>query len=230
MQEKFESAADRVVTVLAFALGSFHLLNVSGVIALSTRDIRITHLLVMLAMLFLSRPAFAALEGRFADQILRLLLAAGAVATSLCILARWQDIAMSGGETEALDAWVDVGILLLVLEAARRGVGLMLACICAAFFTYPFYSSYLPGVLHGRGYSLERMAEFLTTTSQGVYGVPLGVWATYIVLFAIYGAFLSEFGAGDFFFRLARRLTRGMRAAGAIEAVVSTGGGSLCRR
>ncbi|MGI9425444.1 MAG: TRAP transporter permease, partial [Hyphomicrobiaceae bacterium] len=108
----------------------------------------------------------------------------------------------------------------LVLEAARRGVGLVLAVICLIFFTYPFYSMHLPGVLEGRGYSLVRMSEFLTTTSQGVYGIPLGVSATYIILFAIYGAFLSEFGAGDFFFKLASRLTANMRAAGAKTAVI----------
>jgi TRAP transporter 4TM/12TM fusion protein len=119
-----------------------------------------------------------------------------------------------------MDAYVGIVILLLVLEAARRSVGLILALICLVFFTYPFFSPYLPGVFHSRGYSLMRMSEFLTTTSQGIYGIPIGVSATYIVLFTIYGSFLSEFGAGDFFFKLSNRLTRGMRAAGAKTAVI----------
>ena len=50
--------------------------------------------------------------------------------------------------------------------------------------------------------------------------VPIGVSSSYIILFAIYGAFLSEFGAGEFFFKLAQRLTQGMRAAGAKTAVI----------
>ena len=112
---------------------------------------------------------------------------------------------MSGGETEMLDAWVGFLLILLVLEAARRGVGSVLALICLIFFTYPFYCEYLPGVLYSRGYSFTRMSEFLTTTSEGIYGIPLGVSSTYIILFAIYGAFLSEFGAGDFFFKLATK-------------------------
>ncbi|NNF72944.1 MAG: TRAP transporter fused permease subunit, partial [Rhodobacteraceae bacterium] len=111
-------------------------------------------------------------------------------------------------------------LIFLVLEAARRGVGLVLAIICTVFFTYPFYAPYLPGALQSRGYSFTRMTEFLTTTSEGVFGIPLGVSATYIILFSIYGAFLSAFGAGDFFFQLASRLTRGMRAAGAKTAVI----------
>ncbi len=220
MAEKFDNGLDWTVSILAFGIGAFHLLNVSGIIVLSTADIRIVHLMTMLAMLFLTRPTLKRLDGNLPDRLFSLVLVAASVASGIYLLSRWQDIAMSGGETEALDAWVGIVLLALVLEGARRGVGAALAIICLVFFTYPFYSAWLPGVLQGRGYSLTRMSEFLTTTSQGVYGIPLGVSSTYIILFAIFGAFLSEFGAGDFFFRLASRLTRNMRAAGAKTAVI----------
>ncbi|MDB4511913.1 TRAP transporter fused permease subunit, partial [Arenicella sp.] len=78
----------------------------------------------------------------------------------------------------------------------------------------------LPGVLHGRGVSANRVANFLTTTSEGIYGIPLGVAATYIIIFSLYGAFLNQFGAGDFFFKLASGVTQGMRAASAKTAVI----------
>lgn len=208
------------IAIVAFMVGAFHLLNVSGLVVLSTRDIRIFHLMMMLILLFLTKPTLKRLSNSRLDKIVGLLLAGLSVASSLFILSRWKDIAMSGGDTDQLDAWVGFLLLLLVLEAARRGVGLALAIICLVFFTYPFYSEWLPGVLYSRGYSVQRIAELLTTTSQGVYGIPLGVSATYIILFSIYGAFLSTFGAGDFFFRLANRLTHGMRAAGAKTAVI----------
>lgn len=220
MKKKIDKALDWAVAMIAFSIGAFHLLNVSGIIALSTRDIRIFHLLMMLALLFLTKPTLKRWQGNSFDRIVSLVLVAASVASSLYILSRWQDIAFSGGETVAMDAWVGIVLLALVLEAARRGVGLFLALICLMFFTYPFYSSYLPGVFNSRGYSLERMSEFLTTTSEGIFGIPLGVSATYIILFTIYGAFLSEFGAGDFFFKVASRLTRNMRAAGAKTAVI----------
>lgn len=208
------------VTGIAFVIGLFHLLNVSGLFVLSTRDIRVFHLLMMLALLFLSRPTLKRLSHSLADRYLRLGLTGTSTAACLYILSRWKEIAFSGGATVPMDAWVGAVLILLVLEAARRGVGLVLAIICVVFFTYPFYSEYLPGVLQSRGYSFTRMAEFLTTTSQGIFGIPLGVSATYIILFSIYGAFLSNFGAGDFFFKLANRLTRGVRAAGAKTAVI----------
>jgi len=211
---------ERGAILVAFIIGSFHLLNVSGLFVLSTRDIRIFHLMMMLVLLFLTRATLDRLQDSFADKLFRIGLIIVSTASCLYMMSRWKDIAMSGGETVPMDMWVGVVLLVLVLEAARRGVGLVLAIICLIFFTYPFYSSYLPGVLYGRGYSLTRISEFLTTTSQGVFGIPLGVSATYIVLFSIYGAFLSNFGAGDFFFKLASRLTRGMLAAGAKTAVI----------
>lgn len=211
---------ERSVAVVAFTIGIFHLLNVSGVFVLSTRDIRIFHLMMMLTLLFLMRASWKNLENSVVDKFVRIALVTISVGSCAYLMSRWKDIALSGGETVPLDIWVGIVVLFLVLEAARRGVGLVLAIICLIFFTYPFYSSYLPGVLYGRGYSLFRMSEFLTNTGQGIFGIPLGVSATYIILFSIYGSFLSAFGAGDFFFKVATRLTYGMRAAGAKTAVI----------
>ena len=208
------------ILIVAFVVGLFHLMNVAGLLVLSTRDIRVFHLMMMLVLLFLTNPTLQRFENTLLDKIARLGLVFLSCATSLYIMSRWKDIAMSGGETEALDAWVGLLLIILVLEGARRGVGLVLSLICLAFFTYPFYSEFLPGALSSRGYSVTRMSELLTTTSQGVYGIPLGVSATYIILFSIYGSFLSIFGAGDFFFRFANRLTRNTRAAGAKTAVI----------
>ena len=220
MNTLIDKLFERGVAIVAFVIGSFHLLNVSGLIVLSTRDIRIFHLMMMLVLLFMTRATLKRLEASTADKLLRVALIAVSVASCIYLMTRWKDIAFSGGATVPMDAWVGIIVLFLVLEAARRGVGLVLAIICLIFFTYPFYSPYLPGVFYGRGYSLTRMSEFLTTTSQGVFGIPIGVSATYIILFSIYGSFLSVFGAGDFFFKMATRLTNGMRAAGAKTAVI----------
>jgi TRAP transporter 4TM/12TM fusion protein len=215
-----KKTSTNIVNFVAFSIGLFHLLNVSGILVLSTRDIRIFHLLMMLTLLFLTKPTSAKLKDSLIDRVLSVILIGLSIGSCGFILSRWKDIAMSGGDTDQVDAIVGIVLILLVLEAARRGVGLVLALICFFFFTYPFYSEYLPGVLGSRGYSLTRISELLTTTSQGIFGIPLGVSSTYIILFSIYGAFLSEFGAGDFFFKLANRLTKGMRAAGAKTAVI----------
>jgi len=208
------------IPVLAFTVGLFHLCNVSGLLVLSTRDVRIFHLTVMLCLLFFTSASFKTLANNTFDQALRVCLVLLSIGSGTYIALRWKEIAFSGGETVPLDSWVGLLLIGLILEAARRGVGLVLSCICLVFFTYPFFSELLPGVLYSRGYSIVRMSEFLTTTSQGIFGIPLGVSATYIILFSIYGAFLSQFGAGNFFFKLANRLTKNMLAAGAKTAVI----------
>jgi TRAP transporter 4TM/12TM fusion protein len=191
----------------ALLVGIFHLLIVGGVLLLSTMEIRIIHLALMMVILF-------------AGQTKGIIPALAAVGVSVYFLTRWQPIALSGGDTNSYDLYAGVILLLLVLEAARRSIGLVLAVITSAFLVYPFVSPFLPGILEGRGVSANRVANFLTTTTEGVYGIPLGVAATYIIIFSLFGAFLNQFGAGDFFFRIASKVTSGMRAASAKTAVI----------
>jgi TRAP-type uncharacterized transport system fused permease subunit len=108
-------------TLMAFVIGAFHLLNVSGLFLLSTRDIRIFHLMMMLALLFMTRATLKRLEHSLADKIFRVGLIALSTGACLYVMSRWKDIAQSGGETLAMGAWVGVVILFLVFEAARRG-------------------------------------------------------------------------------------------------------------
>ena len=209
-----------LLTVAAFGLGLFHLLVVSGFVQMSTLPMRIIHVALAFSLLFAIKPFSARAEGTRFDLILKLVLIAATLAASWWMMTRWQAIAFSGGMTEPGDFWAGLVILIVVFEAARRGIGLILACIALAFFSYAFVSPWLPGVLEGRGYSLERMVLFLTTDTAGVYGIPVGVAATYIIVFTIFGALLSNFGAGEFFFEVSSRATRGMRAASAKSAVL----------
>jgi TRAP transporter 4TM/12TM fusion protein len=196
-----------VIGTTALIVGVFHLLIVAGVLVLSTMEIRIIHLALMMVILFAGQP----------KGVIPAILA---VAVSIYSLTRWQDIALSGGDTNSLDLYAGVIMLLLVLEAARRGIGNVLAAITSVFLVYPFVSPYLPGMFAGRGVSPNRVVNFLTTTTEGIYGIPLGVAATYIIIFSLFGAFLNQFGAGDFFFRIASKVTSGMRAASAKTAVL----------
>lgn len=208
------------ILVAAFCLGLFHLAAVSGVISISTMPLRLVHVAMAFSLLFALKPSSKRLAGTKTDLALTGVLILAILGASLWLISRWKSIAFSGGLTTDGDYYAGLVILILVFEAARRGIGLILAIITLVFFCYPFISPYLPGILNGRGYSLERMVLFLTTDTQGVYGIPIGVAATYIIVFTIFGAMLSRFGAGDFFFEISIRLTRGLRAASAKSAVL----------
>ncbi|MFV2033858.1 MAG: TRAP transporter permease [Halocynthiibacter sp.] len=209
-----------MILTVAFGLGTFHLLVVSGVLLVSTMPVRLTHVMLAFALLFARKPISAGLRGTRLNMVVSALLIIAVVGASLWLIFRWKSIAFSGGLTESGDFYAGAILIVLVFEAARRGIGLILALITFVFFSYPFVSPYLPGLLNSRGYSFERMVLFLTTDTQGVYGIPIGVSATYIIVFTIFGALLSRFGAGDFFFQISTRATHGLRAAGAKSAVL----------
>lgn len=212
--------SENLLYLIALIFGVYHLLVVSGLFAVSTMQTRLIHLMLALTLLFALKPVNPSLAGSRFNQVVSLGLTFAVIAASLWLLTRWKEIAFSGGLTEPGDFYAGLVIVIVVFEAARRGIGLILAGIALAFFAYPFVSTYLPGLLNSRGYGLERMVIFLTTDTQGVYGIPIGVASTYIIVFTIFGALLSKFGAGDFFFALSIRLTAGLRAASAKSAVI----------
>lgn len=118
-------------------------------------------------------------------------------------------------EPSSLDLLMGAGCLLLVLEATRRTVGPILPGICLAFLAYAYYGGYLPvdSVVGHRGYGVERIVVQLYMGTEGLFGVPLDVAATYIVLFTIYGAVLEYSGAGAFFVNISFAAFRRSAAA-----------------
>ena len=216
----FQSINKYALAVVALAFGVFHLAVISGLFSISTMSMRLIHLSFALSLLFALKPVSKKLAATRFNTWLSSILIVSTLVAGYWLLIRWKPIAFSGGLVESTDFYAGIVMLVLVFEAARRGVGLVLALITLLFFIYPFVSSYLPGVLNSRGYGFERIVTFLTTNTQGIYGIPVGVAATYIIVFTIFGALLSGFGAGDFFFKVSMRFTRGLRAASAKSAVI----------
>jgi TRAP-type uncharacterized transport system fused permease subunit len=128
-------------------------------------------------------------------------LAAVAVAALVYPLLVFDDFARRVVRPTGLDVVLGVVAVLLVLEATRRTVGWVLPAICLAFVAYAFLGDLLPfgWELGHKGYDLERLVGQTYMGIEGIFGVPLDVAATYIVLFTIYGAVLEYSGAGRFF-------------------------------
>jgi TRAP transporter 4TM/12TM fusion protein len=112
--------------------------------------------------------------------------------------------------------------ILLVLEATRRTIGASLPIVALAFLAYGLAGPWLPGVLHHRGLTLEITIDQTWFTTEGVFGVPLGVAASYVILFIIFGAFLEKSGAGQFFMNFANALAGGARGGPGKVSVVSS--------
>jgi TRAP transporter 4TM/12TM fusion protein len=118
-----------------------------------------------------------------------------------------------------------IGILfvLTLLEAARRSIGLAMPITAIFFIIYAYIGPSLPGLLRHAGFNTETITDQLYMTTEGIFGIPLGVSATYVILFVIFGVFLEKSGTGQFFMELAAATT-GKAAGGPGKiAVVSSG-------
>ncbi|WP_371500923.1 TRAP transporter fused permease subunit [Kitasatospora sp. NBC_00374] len=147
--------------------------------------------------------------------VLDWLLAALAVAVCLYPLVDFDGFLERRQLPTTADTVAGAVLLLLILEACRRTTGWVLPAFCGAFLLYAYYGGLLPyewSLAHG-GFDADAIVANLFMGTDGFYGVPLGVAATYIVLFTIYGAVLELSGAGGFFIDLSFAAFRGSRSA-----------------
>jgi TRAP transporter 4TM/12TM fusion protein len=120
------------------------------------------------------------------------------------------------------DLVVGTLVVLLVLEATRRTLGPALPVLCLAFIGYGLLGPWMPGPLRHRGLSYEILIDQTAFTTEGLFGIPLGVAASYVILFIIFGAFLEKSGAGQFFMHLANAVAGAQRGGPGKVSVVSS--------
>ncbi len=135
-----------------------------------------------------------------------------------------QSLGNRAGSESQMDVVMAVLGMLLVLEAARRSVGLALPILASLFLAYSFLGPYLPSWLFAhRGYGLARVTSQTFLHSQGVFGIALAVMFKYVFLFILFGALLEATGTTSAIIRFTRRLFAGSRGGAAKVAVVSSG-------
>jgi TRAP transporter 4TM/12TM fusion protein len=121
-----------------------------------------------------------------------------------------------------MDKLVGVVAIALVLEATRRTIGASLPIVALCFIVYGLAGPWLPGALGHRGLTFDITIDQTYFTTEGIFGVPLGVAATYVILFIIFGAFLEKSGAGQFFMNFANAIAGGARGGPGKVSVVSS--------
>lgn len=107
--------------------------------------------------------------------------------------------ALRGGVALPRDYYFGAVAILLVLEACRRVAGKGLLILAVVFLLYAWLGRYVPGVLSHRGYSIQRIIYQMYLTTEGIYGLPIGIAATYLVLFIVFSSFLEKSGLGTLF-------------------------------
>ncbi|MES0446415.1 MAG: TRAP transporter permease [Desulfobacterales bacterium] len=122
-----------------------------------------------------------------------------------------------------LDLIVSVVGLIMLLEATRRALGPPLMVVCAVFITYTFFGPYMPDVIAHKGASLVKGMSHYWLSTEGVFGVAVGVSTSMVFMFVLFGALLETAGAGNYFIRVAFAGLGHMRGGPAKAAVVSSG-------
>jgi TRAP transporter 4TM/12TM fusion protein len=121
-----------------------------------------------------------------------------------------------------IDLVVGTTVVVLVLEATRRTLGLALPLLALGFIVYALVGPWLPGPLYHKGLTYEILIDQTFFTSEGLFGIPLGVAASYVILFIIFGAFLEKSGAGQFFMNFANAIAGAQRGGPGKVSVVSS--------
>ncbi|MDB4444005.1 TRAP transporter permease [bacterium] len=127
------------------------------------------------------------------------------------------------GETLLRDVALGWLMVFLLLEASRRLVGPVFSGIVFIAALYPLVCNYLPGFLHGRGYSFGHIGEYLFLSGDGMFGVPLAISSTVIIMFLFFAQFVFASGAGQLLNDFASALMGHVRGGPAKAAVVASG-------
>ncbi|MGF1877224.1 TRAP transporter permease [Photobacterium frigidiphilum] len=175
--------------------------------------------------IFLAFTAYPALKNSPRDHIPVvdwILALAGSFAAGY-IYIFYTSLAERSGAPTQIDIVVAVMGMILLLEATRRALGPPLMVVAAVFLLYTFGGPHMPDVIAHKGASLNKAMSHLWLTTEGVFGVALGVSTSFVFLFVLFGAMLERAGAGAYFIKVAFSLLGHMRGGPAKAAVVASG-------
>ncbi len=211
----------KIVTALAIAFSVFQLYTaIFGVLdAQLQRAVHLGFGLCLVFLLYPTRKSWSRHKLHPLDLVLAIL---GAAAPAYIVIA-YQSLVLRSGLVSGTDLVIGTAGIVLVIEAARRVVGIPMVCVVLAFLLYAFVGPYMPGVLAHRGLTLSQLVGHLYFTTEGVFGIPLGVSSTFIFLFILFGAYLESTGLGKFFIDLANSIAGWASGGPAKVAVLSSG-------
>ena len=209
-----------VISPLPFILARY----VPFQVVFNNTEIRAIHLAFALLLVAFAFPLFPR-ASRTAIPWYDLILGVLGVAVCLYLVVFADSIARRSGLPTTADLVVSTAGLLLVAVAVYRALGLPLLIVCSVFLCYVFFgsSTFFPDAIRWAGASYSKAMWHFWMQTEGVFGVALGVSATLIFLFVLFGAILEKAGAGNFFIKIAFALLGHLRGGPAKAAVVASG-------
>ena len=224
-------AVAKLIVLLSVGLCLFQL-YAAGIQPLSLFYQRTIHLALIMMIAFLMFPVFGRHKERgVVGGLIDAAFFVAAIVSGFYITIYLDEIFARAGFWSQTDIWIGILAVITLLEASRRVVGLGITIIGLVFILYalagprgtlPWLGEFMPGILSHRGYNIERLVAQLYLGQEGIFGLPLGVAATYVFIFVLFGAVLEVTGAGKFFIDLAYAATGRKRGGPAKAAVVAS--------
>ena len=210
----------KVIWILLFCFTVFQLYySIRG--GIDAQIARSIHLAFGLTAVFFLYPTSSKMD-KYSLHPLDCILGLLAGACCLYVVIFFKDIVMRQGLINGVDMVVGGIAILLVLEAARRVIGLPMVIISIAFIIYALVGRSIPGALGHRGVNLSGLVQHLFYTTEGIMGLPIQVSSTFIFMFLLFGAYLEKTGMGEFFIDLANSISGSSPGGPAKVAVISS--------
>jgi TRAP transporter 4TM/12TM fusion protein len=222
VQRRLGGRALAILTALALAFSSYQLV-VAAFHPLSSLVTRSLHVGFLLSITFLLYPAF-----RHGARLSRVAPLDWLLAGGVFLLSTYQwifegELIQRAGDPTTTDLLVGTAMIILVFEAARRILGLALPIVCGLFLLYGLLGQYLPEAVAHRGFAFAQIVDQLAFGTEGIYGIPTLVSATYIFLFILFGTFLEHAGMINLFNSIALGFVGHSKGGPAKVAVISSG-------
>jgi TRAP transporter 4TM/12TM fusion protein len=212
-----------LISFIAMFMSIFHLYTGTFGLLIALRQ-RSLHLLLGLVLIYFLYPSFKNGNSEKVKSIhkLDILLIILSILATGYMFIYYPDIMRRPSLPITSDLIAGGLCILLILEAARRTVGITLPIVASIFLLYAYFGNYFPGFLYHRGFSLKRIIDHMYMGTEGIFGIPIGVSASFVYLFILFGAFLGKCGLSEVFIKLASALAGKSAGGPAKVAVISS--------
>ena len=211
----------KLISAIAITFSLFQLYTaVFGVLdAMIQRSIHVSFGFCLIFLLYPSRKSWSRHKFHPFDVALAVLGAS----VPMYIVVNYQELVLRAGRVTTLDFIVGLIAIALILEATRRVVGWPMVIIATLFLIYALVGRHIPGQLAHRGVRFTSLVQHQFYTTEGIFGIPIGVSSTFIFLFILFSAYLEKTGMGEFFIDLANAVAGWASGGPAKVAVIASG-------
>jgi len=210
----------KILIAILFSFSIFQLYTgIFGVLdAMLQRSIHLAFGLTLVYLLYPSAKKFSRAKLHPLDVGLSIM----AASVCLYVYFNYAQLVLRAGRVSTLDMIVGIIAIILVLEAARRVIGWPMVIIALVFIVYALIGPYIPGPLAHRGVKVANLVQHLFYTTEGIFGLPIGVSSTFIFMFLLFGAYLGKTGMGEFFIDISNSIAGSAPGGPAKVAVISS--------